>query len=118
MTIKPKFNRDCPANWKDFFRRDSDDTFKRENPIAYPLLIVLGLVVFPAPMVLFILYLDAAPGGLTLWSALFGLAGGFCLGVGLFNIVAAFLGQYLGHKVTGYAICWGVALMIIAGYLA
>lgn len=118
MTIKPKFNRECPPNWQDFFRRESDDAFKKEHPVAYPLFVILGLAALLAPMVLFFLLIGGNSGEITLGSALFGLLGGFCVGVGLFNIVAAFLGQYLGHKVTSYGLFWGVALLIVAGYLA
>ena len=118
MTLKPQFNRRCPENWRDFLRSDSDDQFKKEHPVAYPIFIALGLVILLAPMALFLLYLDALPGEPSLASVLLGFVGGGCLGVGLFNILAAFLGQYLGHKVTTNFVFWGVALLIIAGYLA
>jgi len=118
MIIKPKFNSSCPDNWQDFFRKESDDAFKKEHPIAYPILVLLGLAALLVPTGLYFVYAEAVLGNLTIWSALFGLLGGFFVGVGLFNIVAAFLGQYLGHKVTLNGIFWGVALMIVAVYLS
>jgi len=118
MTIKPKFNPTCPDNWQEFFRKESDDAFKKDHPVAYPLFVLLGIVVSLAPTGLYFVYAGAVSGDLTLWSALFGLLGGLSVGVGLFNIVAAFLGQYLGHKVTLNAILWGVALIVVAVYIS
>lgn len=51
---------------------------------------------------------------------LLGLIGAFIFGIGCFNIVAAFMQQYLGHKVTLICFSLGfilsiVSILIVAG---
>lgn len=92
---KPKSRWRLPENFLDYFMPDSDDGFKAEHPRLYPLLVILGCVAFIAPLLVYCLWIGEA----NLW-ALLGVAGAFIMGIGMFNIVAAILHQYLGHVVT------------------
>lgn len=92
---KPKSRWRLPENFLDYFMPDSDDDFKAEHPRLYPLLVILGCVAFIAPLLVYCLWIGEA----NLW-ALLGIAGAFIMGIGMFNIVAAILHQYLDHVVT------------------
>ena len=92
---KPKSRWHLPEDYLDYFMPDSDDDFKAEHPRLYPLLVILGCVAFIAPLLVYCLWIGEA----NLW-ALLGVAGAFIMGIGMFNIVAAILHQYLGHVVT------------------
>lgn len=92
---KPKSRWHLPEDYLDYFMPDSDDDFKAEHPRLYPLLVILGCVAFIAPLLVYCLWIGEA----NLW-ALLGIAGAFIMGIGMFNIVAAILHQYLGHVVT------------------
>lgn len=92
---KPKSRWHLPENFLEYFMPASDDDFKEEHPRLYPLLVILGCVAFIAPLLVYCLWIGEA----NLW-ALLGVAGAFIMGIGMFNIVAAILHQYLGHVVT------------------
>jgi hypothetical protein len=46
-----------------------------------------------------------------------GLIGSFTVGIGLFNIVAAWIHQYLGHLLTAICLLGGTALTLFSMYL-
>ena len=46
-----------------------------------------------------------------------GLAGAFVVGVGLFNLVAAWIHQYLGHLLTAACLLGGTGLTLFSMYL-
>lgn len=97
---KPKFNARMPREALQFFHPAADEAFKKEHPVAYVLLVILGITALVLPLMLYIwlvIVMYDAPG--TGWLML-GFVGSFVIGIGLFNLVAAFLGQYLGHWVT------------------
>ena len=109
----PKFNKKCPKNWREYFDPASDEAFKAAHPIGYWVLVTVGILAFIAPMIGLIIFdsLTGAPG--TGWIIL-GLIGCMTVGVGLFNIVAAWIDQYLGHTLTAVCLLGGGA--IIAAY--
>lgn len=116
--IIPKFNRTMPKNAKKFFSPESDEAFKKEHPIGYVILVLCGITVLLLPAVIFYLltqYIYPVPAGLWL---IIGIAGGFIFGIGLFNIVAAWIEQYLGHAVTNICILSGIIIMIISSLFA
>ena len=76
---------------------DSDEEFKQEHPWLYPLLVVLGLVTFLGPLALYCILVGKTADS---WWAILGGAGSLIVGIGLFNIVAIAVRQYLGHIVT------------------
>ena len=46
-----------------------------------------------------------------------GYVGTFIVGIGLFNIVAAWIHQYLGHLLTAVCLLGGTALTLFSMYL-
>ena len=105
-----------PENYRSYFYASSDEEFKAKHPIGYVFLVILGLVVFLLPMILFYGYC-AWKGIESAWSAL-GLLGGLIFGVGLFNFVAIIIKQYLGHWVSILSFSVGGALMLISWLLS
>ncbi len=106
---QPKFNRRAPENWKQFFSSDSDEDFKRQHSKRYNLLVACGMTALLLPILLCVLHLTFIyPAEQNAWVILV-LLGSFTAGVGLFNIVAAFVHQYLGHRVTAVCLLVGTA---------
>ena len=95
-----------------YFAPESDKWFKEKHPIGYGFLVALGVFAFVLPLLLLIVYFvaggDEPIGG---W-AILAILGCLVIGVGLFNIVAAIIKQYLGHLLT--AICLGGGGLIVA----
>ena len=110
--FKPRFPARLPENWKTFFDPRSDDALKRKNPRKFMRIQLIGVAALCAPMMLYLylaLSVFAVPD--SAW-ILAGLAGAFGFGVGLFNIVSAYVGQYLGHKVTAVSLIGGALLQV------
>ena len=114
--IKPVFNSKMPQEASRFFEMDSDDDFKAKHPFAYPVLVIIGITVLCLPLFVYVLVFAAVDAGNQDFNALIlvGLIGSFMIGVGLFNLVAAFLKQYLGHTVTLVCILGGLLICIIS----
>ena len=108
----PKFNKNLPKNFLDFFMSDSDEAYKARHPVAYAVLVGIGIAALLLPMLVYTLLntivFNAPNSG---WLFLGGV-GSFIFGIGLFNIVAAWIGQYLGHAVTFG--CCGLGAGLIA----
>lgn len=81
----------------------------------YPVLMAIGIILMFLPAVIFYLIGSKVPGSDENVGIFIGAVGGFIMGIGFFNIVSAFLKQYLGHIVTLAAVLLGGALMV-AGY--
>ena len=94
---KPKSRWHLPEDYLDYFMPDSDDDFKAEPPRLYALSIVLLLVALMAPPTLYVIFV--LNNGATAWGLL-GLGGSVIVSIGLCNIVALIVHQYLGHVVT------------------
>ena len=112
--IKPVFNRKLPQNAASYFSRDSDIRFQLEHPKAYPLLEFFGGTALLLPMLSFIAitqFIWLAPN--SPWLML-GCLGSLVFGIGLFNIVAAWLHQYLGHAVTVGCLSLGALMVAIS----
>ncbi|MEN6418422.1 MAG: hypothetical protein ABFC73_05825 [Clostridiaceae bacterium] len=91
--IQPVFSRSMPKHAASYFSMDSDKRFKREHPRAYPLLVCIGGTALLLPMLGFIAvtqFILLAPNSPWL---LLRCLGSFVFGIGLFNIVAAWLHQ-------------------------
>lgn len=111
-----KFNKKRPKNYLSYFSPAADEEFKKRHPVKYKVLVAVGLTVLFLPPFLCILLnsiFDAPDSG---WLFLAG-AGSFIIGVGLFNIVAAWIDQYLGHAVTFGCLGVGALLVTIAELL-
>ena len=93
----------------------ADVSFHSKHPVAYVLLLTLGLIVFCLPWLAFAVgvryLLPEAWGSGWMW---LGVAGGFVAGVGLFNLVGAWLHQYLGHVFTLLCVGGGTLMMAVS----
>lgn len=99
MTM-PKFQKNFPKNAAGFLDPASDEAFKKKHPIGYWVLIACGIGGLVLPLAILILVTSVifpAPNSGFLMLA---MAGCFIIGIGIFNIIAAWIGQYLGHWVT------------------
>lgn len=118
--IRPNFNnKHSKAEIARFFDSSSDAGFKRSHPIAYKFLCFLGAVslVLPGFALTFISQFVFDKNMDDSGWVLLGFLGSFVFGIGLFNIVAAFLNQYLGHKLTIFCLAIGLIIMALAVYL-
>ncbi len=115
--LYPRFQKKLPKNFADYFSPDSDITFKLLHPIAYNIITIIACTVFLGPVfsyTAYVLFINPAPSE---WTMILGVAGSFIFGIGLFNIVAAFVHQYLGHLVTIVCLTLGTAITFISLYL-
>ncbi len=115
-SVYPRFTKKAPKNALSFFSPSSDEEFKKKHPVGYVLLVMLGILAFLTPLILFIIFplgifeeyaLSTGWGGLAIVACLM-------MGVGFFNLVAAIIHQYLGHKLTIICIFGGGALVGIS----
>jgi hypothetical protein len=111
--IKPHFRKKMPENAIEFFSRDSDDKFKAEHPGAYRILKLAGFAAILLPLIIYVIlttiFFQQGNGWILL-----GLVGSMAIGVGLFNIVAAWIDQYLGHMLTILSLGIGAAFVAIS----
>ena len=115
-SVYPRFTKKAPKNFLSFFSASSDEEFKKKHPVGYVFLVMLGIFAFIAPLILFIIFplgifeeyaLSTGWGGLAIVACLM-------MGIGLFNIVASIIHQYLGHKLTIICVFGGGALVGIS----
>lgn len=100
VVIMPKFQKEFPENAGSYFDPASDEDFKRRHPVGYGVLVGCGIGGLVLPLIVFILVTSVffpAPNSGFLFLAMVGC---FIIGIGIFNIIAAWIGQYLGHWVT------------------
>ncbi len=115
--LYPRFQKKLPKNFFEYFSPDSDITFKLLHPVAYNIITTVGCLVLFAPAFIYIayvLFINPAPSE---WPMILGFWGSFVFGIGLFNIVAAFIHQYLGHFVTAICLTLGAVITLISLYL-
>ncbi len=117
MKITPYFSKKAPKNFLEYFSPESDEEFRAEHPIGYGVLVFFGILAFLLLLILYLIYLclfdNKSAGG---WPML-GILGCFVMGVGLFNIVAAFIHQYLGHKLTAICLLGGGAFVALSIFM-
>ncbi|MBQ7789078.1 MAG: hypothetical protein IJ398_05440 [Clostridia bacterium] len=116
--IYPYFSKKAPKNALQFFFPESDEAFKEQHPVGYWILVICGITAFLLPLIIFSIYIshfdqDQGVGG---WPAL-AIVGCLIIGIGLFNIVAAFIHQYLGHKLTAICLLGGSALVALSIFM-
>lgn len=115
--VRPRYYWRLPKNEikeneiKEYVSLSSDEEFKTAHPVAYGILIAIGLIVLFAPGLIFAITAGRAIGGANNGWIVLGFFGGFIAGVGLFNLVAAWLHQYLGHVFTLVCLLVGGGLM-------
>ncbi len=114
LKLKPKFRKKSPHNKKDYFSSLSDENFKLIHPTVYKILCCVGIAAFVLPMIIYIAFTVFINPAKESWMMAVGAVGAVVLGIGLFNIVAAWLHQYLGHLLTFMSVFVGTILMIIS----
>ncbi len=124
--VKPHFTKKAPKNkWK-YFSADSDEDFKRLHPIGYKWLCGIAITALLLPFVIYSIYIflihppmlmDSLVSASDIIAFILGLIGSFTVGIGLFNIVAAWIHQYFGHLLTAVCLLGGTALTLFSMYL-
>jgi len=116
MKVRPRFTKYAPKNSWEYFLPNSDDDFKATHPVAYGWLRGFGVIVLLLPMIVYLVFGLLNPYVFNSGFVMLGYAGSIMVGIGLFNIMAAFVHQYLGHKMT--IICLGGGgFLILLTYL-
>ena len=118
QSVRPRYYWRLPkGEAKEYFSFSSDEEFKAAHPVAYGVLITIGLTALFLPCVVFAVAAGRAAGNPNNGWILLGVLGGFVAGVGLFNLVAAWLRQYLGHWVTLACLLLGGGLMALTWFV-
>lgn len=113
--IRPEFYWRPPqgTNTGFFFTLGSDIEFRLAHPKLYAFLVWFGIfVLFLPTFIYFVVAASMVPDRIG-WMLL-GFVGSFGVGIGLFNLVAAWIRQYLGHIVTIVSIGAGTLIMIVS----
>ena len=113
--VRPAFYWRFPKEQAGFWATPNSDVgFRAAHPRLYVLLVILGIFVFLLPL---LLLLPLLPTGQPAngWMILLGI-GCLTAGTGLFNIVAAWMHQYLGHWFTLGCLALG-GLMMALGWM-
>ncbi|MBO5050972.1 MAG: hypothetical protein J6D31_02140 [Clostridia bacterium] len=87
---------------------------QKHHPARYRLILLLGIIVLFLPIsawLIITLGIFPTPNSAFL---IFGVIGSFLLGIGLFNLCAKMLRQYMGHAVTALCFLLGVTGIIIS----
>lgn len=95
-----------------YFFAVSDYEFKAKHPIGYVFLVILGIIALMLPVILYLVFV--IPYDINSPWMMLGWLGGFCIGVGLFNLVAIIIKQYLGHLVSIISFIVGSILIWIS----
>ena len=113
--VRPVFYWRFPKEQAGFWAtRSSDVSFRAAHPKLYVLLVCLGIFVLLLPLIPMIFLIPAGTPA-NGWVILL-LIGCFTVGTGLFNIVAAWMHQYLGHWFTLGCLVLG-GLMMALGWI-
>lgn len=105
-----------PKGASEFFLTSADDEFKSKHPVGYRFLVLLGATVLILPMMIYGIIVSIHLGKESSIWLLLGGVGSFLIGIGLFNIVAIIIKQYLGHLVSILAFAIG-SLFIWASFV-
>lgn len=114
---KPHFTKKAPKNKWEFFSPESDEEFKKLHPIGYKILVAAGIIALMLPQIIYLVYITVINPAPNEWTIMLGYVGSFIVGIGLFNIVAAWIHQYLGHLLTILCLLGGTALTLLSMYL-
>lgn len=110
--VKPLFTKKAPKNKWDYFSVSADDDFKKLHPYYYKVIVCVGIFALFLSQVLYlaaVVWMSPISLG---WVVPIGYLGSFIMGIGLFNIVSAWLHQYLGHFLTAVCLIGGAALAV------
>ena len=98
-----------------YFHMESDADFQRRHPVGYVFAVLLGIFALLLPEIVYLLLL-LPPHAPPSFGVFLGMAGGFIVGIGLFNFVAIILHQYLGHLVS--ILCFLIGGIMMAASLS
>ena len=101
-----------PKGAHKYFSAASDYDFKSRHPIGYNFLVMLGIVALMLPVVVYFIFV--LPYDINSPWLMLGFVGGFVFGIGLFNLVAIIIKQYLGHLVSILSFIIGSILIWIS----
>ena len=104
-----------PKGASDYFYASSDDEFKAAHPIGYFFLVLLGIAALMAPFIIYNIFVIPIANN-SAWMIL-GWIGSFLIGIGLFNIVAVIIKQYLGHLVSILSFLIGGIMVVLSLWL-
>ena len=96
-----------------YFCMESDADFQRRHPVGYVFAVLLGIFALLLPEIVYLLLL-LPPHAPPSFGVFLGMAGGFIVGIGLFNFVAIILHQYQGHLVSILCFLIGGILMAVS----
>ena len=111
--IRPEFYWRLP--WEDagsWFTPYADVGFRAEHPVFYWVLTAIMLLLLIAPIGIYFAVWNSRFGSEMSGWGIAGMIGSFLIALGLINISAAWLKQYLGHIVT--LICLGGGAILVA----
>lgn len=112
--IKPTFNKKFPKDAHKYFSIKSDYEFMEQHPIVYRILVCIGIFALILPLILYLVFVSAIfPAPNSAWLVL-GFVGAFIIGIGLFNIVSAYINHYLGHMVTLLCLLGGTIFIAVS----
>ena len=111
--IRPVYYWKIPKIAGSFFSPYADVGFKAGHPAVYKLLIAIAIIALLLPMVLFIIAVQFIPDANNNGWLMLGVAGAFIVGIGFFNLTAAWLRQYLGHYFTIGCFLTGGAMIAV-----
>ena len=115
--VKPRFTKKAPENKWEYFSAASDEDFKKLHPTGYTWLCIIGITALMLPQIIYLIYVLAVNPAPNEWTVMLGYVGAFIVGIGFFNIVAAWIHQYLGHLLTVICLVGGTALTLFSMYL-
>ena len=116
--VRPRFYWHIPkGEAKDYFSITSDEEFKAQHPALYGILVAIGIAVLLVPCFAFAIAAGRVTGDPNNGWILLGVLGGFIAGAGLFNLVAAWMHQYLGHIFTLLCLLIGCGLMAFTWFV-
>ena len=93
LVLKPSFS--TRMRGARYYEEDNDAQMLEAHPVLYALFAALGMLLFVGAIVLYALFFDGN-GALDI----LGYLGAAVFGTGLFSLSAAFMHQYMGHKLT------------------
>lgn len=114
------FSKKPSKNWIYWLSDELENKYMRQYPRATKVFSVLMWIVFLLPSVLFVRSLVVLTwNGVEILGPLasLGIIGCVLIGLGLGNIIAAFMHIYLGHLVTTVLMLSGVFILLVTYYL-
>lgn len=110
------FDKALPEGFARYFENDAHKPLYKKYGAVYVLSVLLAMVALFAPVVLFFIFAcpESSSGFVEILFVLAGLVGSLSIGIGLCNLIALVIDQYLGHRVTWIALGGGIILTALS----